>query len=285
MKRHFIITLCAMLAASTGSVYAVSPESPAVESDMAALNNTLGTSSRLIPDSKLNGEWTFYTLYGDKVTGEEPAYINIVNSEGRFYGCNGCNILNGSVISSKEGEIAFKDVLSTRKYCQNAPFEYKINLALDAVKGYKIQQYGHEYYLDLTDSRGHAIIVLRRHNMDFMNGAWHVTAINNVPNRIESVNLVIDITEGRIHGNTGCNLLNGDVSVDPNRDNSIQFNNIGSTRMMCPNMSTEMALLVALEEAVTAYADGNDAASVYNAHGKQVLTLKRISEAELRDKE
>lgn len=285
MKRHFIITLCATLATSAGFGYAKNPESPTAESDMAALNNTFGATSQLIPDNKLNGEWTFYTLYGDKVTGEEPAYINIVNSEGRFYGCNGCNIINGTIMSAEEGEIAFKNVLSTRKYCQDAPFEYKINIALDAVKGYKIQQHSHEYYLDLTDSRGHVIIVLRHHNMDFMNGAWHVTAINGVPNRIEGVNLVIDITEGHIHGNTGCNLLNGDVSVDPDRGNSIQFNNIGSTRMMCPDMSTETALLVALEEAETAYADGNDAASVYNAHGKQVLTLKRISEAELRDNE
>lgn len=265
------------LGSAVYNMNAQTAESTSTEQNIAALNNDFGEVSNLVSDSRLNGEWVFYNLYGEKVTGEERPYINIVNDEGRFYGSNGCNILNGTVVSPKEGDIQFTNILSTRKFCQNAPFEYKINVALDAVKGYSIKQFGHEYYLDLTDKNGYIIVVLRRHNMDFLNGAWRVTSINGELNRNEGVEIVIDIPEGRIHGNTGCNLLNGQVTIDPDKNNSIQFGNIGTTRMMCQDMQTETSFLVALEEVEAAYADGNNAASLYNSRGKQVLGLERIN--------
>lgn len=286
MKHKFFYVVTAMLlsGASMG-LYAqtdgVQPQ--IVEQEIAQLDSTLGTGVPPVKNPLLNGEWTIYDVYGEKVTGEERPYIDIVNDEGRFYGSNGCNILNGSVITAGDNGIVFTNVLSTKKYCHDAQFEYKINVTLDAVRSYTINQYGHEYYLDLKNSSGQVVMVLRRHNMDFLNGAWRVTSINGKHNANEGVEFVIDIPSGTIHGNTGCNILNGDLTIDPDKAHAIQFNHLATTRMMCPDYETEMALTVALEEVQTAYADGNDAAVMYNGRGKEVLRLQRINLADLRE--
>ncbi|MDE5967890.1 MAG: META domain-containing protein [Muribaculaceae bacterium] len=236
-------------------------------------------------DPKINGEWTIYNLRGDKVTGEERPFINIVAAEGRFYGNNGCNIINGSVDTPSKGAISFDRILSTRMMCQDAPFEYMINVTLPEVKFYSIKQYGHESYLDLENERHQVIMVLRRHNMDFLNGAWAVTRIDGESNTDEGIQMVIDIPEGRIHGNTGCNLLNGSILIDPDKSHSVQFDHIGVTRRACPDMAKETSFLVALEEVEGAYAEGNNAVVLRDNRGREVIKMRRLSAEELRAQE
>ena len=192
-----------MLLAAAAAPVLLSAQSPEVTDAIAQEEAQIAQSTTTAPgqlDSRLNGEWTIYNLRGDKVTGEERPFINIVTSEGRFYGNNGCNIINGTVSSSGKSSVAFDNILSTRMMCQDAPFEYLINVTLPEIKYYTVKQYGHESYLDLENDRHQVIMVLRRHNMDFLNGAWEVTRINGEPNTDESIQMVIDIPEGRIHG-------------------------------------------------------------------------------------
>lgn len=233
--------------------------------------------------STIDGEWTIYNVRGEKVSGEELPSITFVLSEHRFYGNNGCNILNGDFTAEGTDGLKFDNVLSTRRLCKDAPFEYAINTALNDVRFYSIKQYGHEYYLDLMNSRRQVILVLRSHNMNFLDGAWRATVIDSRPNRNEAVEVVIDIAEKHIHGNTGCNILNGDIFIDPDKPNSIQFSKIATTRMMCPDSATETAFLVALEEVEFAYADGNSAIKMYDSHGREVLRFQRVSLDSLRN--
>lgn len=232
---------------------------------------------------QLDGEWVIYNLRGDKVTGEERPTITISLTDNRFYGNNGCNIINGDIVTTGADGLRFTNTLSTRRLCHDAPFEYLINTTLDDVRYYSIKQYGHEYYLDLSNQRHQVIMVLKQHNMDFLNGAWRVTAINGVVNRNEGVEMVIDIPESHLHGNTGCNIVNGNIFIDPDKPNSIQFSKLASTRMMCPDSATETSFLVALEEVEFAYADGNEAAKMYDNHGREALRLQRITPDQLRN--
>lgn len=55
--------------------------------------------------------------------------------------------------------------------------------------------------------------------------------------------------DGRIHGNTGCNSLLGECAIDRSK-RTLKFGNLGSTKMMCPDMDTEMAVLNVLEKVV-----------------------------------
>lgn len=236
-------------------------------------------------DIRLDGEWNIDNVNGQKVTGEERPFITFDLSQGRIYGNNGCNIVNADAVTGKGNKLQFTGMMSTQKYCANAPFEHLINTTLDQVRSYKISRYGHEYYLDLFNDRGHLIMVLRKHNMDFLNGAWRVTAINGQPNSNEGVQFVFDLPEKKIHGNAGCNIINGEITIDPDVTNSVQFSNIASTRMMCPDIATETAVLVALEETEKAFAKSDDTVTFVNHAGKPVLQLIRIDPRSLTDGE
>lgn len=227
-------------------------------------------------DTRLAGEWNIDNVNGQKVTGEERPMLNFDLSQGRLYGNNGCNVINANLVTGPGNKLQFSDMLTTRMYCADAPFEYIINTTLDQVRSYKISRYGHEYYLDLFNDRGHLIMVLRKHNMDFLNGAWRVTAINGNTNTNEGIQFVIDLPEKKLHGNAGCNIVNGDISIDPDVTNSIQFSNLATTRMMCPDLATETAVLVALEETEKAFAKSDDVVTFVNHAGKPVLSLVRI---------
>ncbi len=121
------------------------------------------------------------------------------------------------------------------------------------------------------------MMTLRRHNMEFLNGNWRVTAIDGRAIDDEEANIFIDIAELKVHGNTGCNYFNGDLYIDPQRSNAIDFSDMGVTRMACPKGDQERQMLVALEETKTAIAgDREDTVLLLDKAGKAVLTLKRI---------
>ena len=56
--------------------------------------------------SQLEGEWNVWTVGGKKVTGENRPYINFSLSEGRIYGNNGCNTVNGDFTTGQGPEPA-----------------------------------------------------------------------------------------------------------------------------------------------------------------------------------
>ena len=228
--------------------------------------------------SQLDGEWLVWTVGGKKVTGEERPYLNFSIAEGRIYGNNGCNTLNGDFTTGEGQSLRISNVISTMMACADAPFEAAINQALENARYFTVSKKGHELYLDLLNSSKSTIMVLRRHNMEFLNGAWTPVEINGKANHNEEVRMVIDVPEQKLHGNSGCNLMNGSLLIDPDKNNSIQFLDIATTRMMCDreNMATETALLVALESVEHAKTGKNGTVVMTDKDGKTVLVLKHI---------
>ena len=231
-----------------------------------------------ISDKTLNGEWTVAEVNGAKVTGEENRpYINFSVAEKRFYGSNGCNILNGDFIVNGNN-LTFENVIATQKACYEAPFEYEINYTIGQVKSYMVDRIGNEYYLSLFDDNKVQTMVLRKHNMDYLNGAWQVMTIDNESCDGEGVQMVIDIPELKLHRNTGCNIVNGQLLIDPDKENSIQFHQLISTLKACPNQSVETSFLVALEKVESAKKGEGDTVLMYDKNGIVVLVLKRIQQ-------
>lgn len=231
-----------------------------------------------ISDNILNGEWTVAEVNGAKITGEENRpYINFSVAEKRFYGSNGCNILNGDFVV-KGTELSFENVIATQRACHEAPFEYEINYTIGQVKTYMVDRIGNEYYLSLFDTNKVQVMVLRKHNMDYLNGAWQVMTIDNESYDAEGVQMVIDIPELKLHGNTSCNIVNGQLLIDPDKENSIQFHQLISTLKSCPNQSVETSFLVALEKVESAKKGEGDTVLMYDKNGTIVLVLKRIQQ-------
>ena len=113
--------------------------------------------------------------------------------------------------------------------------------------------------------------------MEFLNGNWQVTSIDGNPVENDECTVFFDISELKIHGNTGCNFFNGKIYIDPARTNSIDFSDMGTTRVACPNAAQESAMLVALESTTTARS-GRDGrvAVLLDSEGNELMTLKRI---------
>lgn len=239
------------------------------------------TVSRVLPaDFTINGEWTIYSVRGNVITGEERPYVNFDLAAKRFYGSNGCNYVNGDLSVEGKNTLRMDNMITTMKMCQDAPYEYLINLAISDVRGYSARQEGPITFLDLKGSDGRTVLVLRRHNMDFLNGAWKITDLNGAPlvpvDGEDPATMTIDIPDMKIHGTTGCNIFNGELFIDPDKVDSMQFINIITTRMGCPPGSHETELLLGLEGVETAKSIGKDSIAMYSTDGKELFRMVRI---------
>lgn len=240
----------------------------------------------------LNGEWVVLDIGGEAVT-PAPEQDNSVTitlnlnhaGEGALYCHTGCNYVNGSVIfSPSAGTVTTTgSYISTLKACDDASMavEQRLLSALDNVKAYKVEHINGAYFLYLNDASGKTLITTRRWDNNFLNGAWNVTQVGDMRVGDDSeARLVFDINEERIHGNTGCNIINGTLRLIDTRINGLEFTDLATTRMACPEpvMALEQAMLLALEEVTScqAEADGNTAV-LKNADDKAVIKLRRMT--------
>lgn len=235
-------------------------------------------SAKDLEQGVVTGDWTIEEVNGIKAVGEATPYLKFVTSEKRVYGNNGCNTINARYsYDPAEHKISFSDVLSTMRMCNVTGItDVDINAALANTVSYKWDHNGDEYFMYFFNSAGNQVLRLMHQNFDFLNGEWHVSAIENEPIDDPDMNLVIDVDEGKIHGNTGCNILNGTLDIDMETVNTISFHDIVTTRMACPNPENQTRLIVALEDA--AHATPRDANTVLllNLLRQPVLRLTRI---------
>lgn len=241
--------------------------------DSTRAQDTANAPARL---SAINGEWVIMSVFDQDIEGDERPYITFDASTDMFYGSNGCNILNGTVTGDGKSTIGFDNVLSTMKECADAQYQYIINMALPQIKCFTIEKKGQESYMSLRNDKKQTVMILRKNNMGFVNGAWTVTTLDGTDVEAGKITLTIDIQELRVHGNAGCNIINGSLYLDPDKPNSLQFGQMATTRMTCPDIQLEMNFLVALESVESAYRDSDDTITLANAAGDRIMTLKRI---------
>ncbi|MDE5669427.1 MAG: META domain-containing protein [Duncaniella sp.] len=234
-----------------------------------------------------DGEWSIVEVNGENVVingenhpkltftieQEKPGMISVI-------GFNGCNYLNGAWNIKGSKIVPAGEFISTLKACDDAPYEYAVNQALDQAESY---QFTDPSNMVLLSSTAQPVMKLRRHNLAFLNGAWRVTEIEGAAISA-NVRIVIDVDEHKIHGNAGCNILNGDITVNLDKRDGIEFKNLATSRMTCPDIATEQAFLLALESVDNA-AKGStpDTAVLKNAAGQTIISLKRLSAAEIAD--
>lgn len=131
----------------------------------------------------------------------------------------------------------------------------------------------------LKNASDSTTMTMRKSDLTFLNGAWRVSVLDgkNIPADAE-MQMVIDLPELKVHGNTGCNILNGSIFVDPAKQNSLQFSNLATTRMACPDMEREQKFLVALEQVETAI-PGKDknTALLKDDQGQVMMQLTRLN--------
>lgn len=231
----------------------------------------------------LPGEWTLVSVGQQVVTGDERPYL-IFEPDGsnpfifKVYGNNGCNVINGGVAVTADGGIhKTAPFATTMRYCPDAPYEIGMTTALESMTRYTLTEVGEDYTLTLSNATGSQTMTLLRSGLSFLNGAWTVTAIGDRTLASDAgVQMVIDIPELKVHGNTGCNIFNGQILLDPDINGGIQFRNLGVTRMACPDPQTQQSFLVAIEEVISASHQPDGLIYLNDEHGQHVLTLERL---------
>ena len=253
------------------------PESQATDSAAANPNVAMLTmNTRLARD--LGGQWSIVMVNGVTIDRDEDMpYITFEPSSAAFYANNGCNTLNGAYSVDANDVVTFYNVLSTLRYCADVEFDNMINtIVTDNVSTkLRMSEVGQETFVDFLGEGGKTVMRLRRGNLEFLNGQWIVESIVGLDKLEVPADVFFDLTELKLHGNTGCNFVNGDIYLDHRRSNAVDFSNMGTTRMACPYTHQETAFLVALEQTASAISDGNDKVMLLDTAGKELMTLKR----------
>ncbi len=275
-KISVLIAASIFLGATASCSLFKSPSSTTYEPETEPAIKSTPSMSKAQAENIIDGEWTIYSVNNKKVSGENRPYITFNSTDHRIYGSNGCNIINGDYTVQDNASLQISNVISTMMACPDAEYEQAINQAIDKTRSFIVQKSGHESYLDMRDNAGKTIMVLRRHNMNFLNGSWKIVQIDDKPVKNPDVEMVIDIQEQRVHGNTGCNILNGSLLIDPDKSNSVQFQNLATTKMMCPDTSTETSFLVALESVEFAKKGKHDTVLMYDKNNNPILVLEKI---------
>lgn len=228
----------------------------------------------------VKGDWAIEKVNGKTAVGETAPFLKFEPSEKRVYGNNGCNVINASYqYNPADSTLSFSNLVSTMMACgMTGITDIEINAALDAARYYTWSLNGDDYLITLLDADHQPVIEMMHQNFQFLNGTWLVKEIDGEAVNVPDMKLVIDVDEGKIHGNTGCNILNGSLETDMDAANSISFQQLGVTRKACPDMNYETQLLVALEDASKAKPLQEGRVELLNNLGKVVLVMERTSD-------
>lgn len=104
-------------------------------------------------------------------------------------------------------------------------------------------------------------------------GEWEIHTADGKALKGETTPFIgINTDNGTVYGSTGCNDLTG--SIDKNsKPGTIDFSQLGSTRMMCADMTTERTVMDMLNSAKGYKVDG-DKVILTDAKGKTVARLE-----------
>lgn len=253
------------------------------EKAMAKVDKKLHQIANEQKNGVLSGDWAIENVLGKKAVGETAPFIKFVPDEKRIYGNNGCNILNGQYLTSKADKtISFSNLATTMMLCaQSNLTDAEIGEALGLTVRYTVEEGNDsESILRFFDAGGREVMELMHRDFHFLDGTWAVIAIDGEKVNIEGMKVALDVDEKKMHGNTGCNIINGELETDMDAANSISFSKIAMTRMACPNSGWETRMTMALEEAVTAQKVSADEIEFIGSNGKQVMLLKKSSPIE-----
>lgn len=282
----FAASLCALIAfTGCDTLKQFGQKAPAQASKPAAVQQAAAPAAAA--NKPFEGEWAIVEVNGNAVSinGEDHPKISFEAIPGSaadvaVIGFNGCNYLNGTWSIAGKNIAKQGEFLSSLRSCADAPYETVINVALDGVASY-VKPDGRN--MSLLNAAGQPVMKLRKIATSFLNGAWAVTAINGQPvPQTAEIKIVIDTDECRVHGNAGCNMLNGAIVVNLDKPDAIEFKDLSTTRMTCPDIATEQSFLLALESVDTAVKGANaNEAVLKDRSGNAVLTLRRLAPGEI----
>ena len=228
----------------------------------AVLLSSCGTASKSVD---ISGEWNVVSVEGKEVTGNP--YIGFDMENGRLYGNAGCNRIMGGVEidSVNPGHIGLTNIAATRMMCPDMETEQKVLEALNEVAGYKASATG----VELTDKDGKVLMSLEKReapavSINDINGEWTISKVDGVEIEVADKTpfLSFNVADNAVHGNGGCNIINGSFSQEEGNASS-------------PGMETEGKVLEAMNKVASFVVNEDGTLSLMDAGNNEVLLLVR----------
>ncbi len=284
MRRYIVMTLLMAVLMAPATMHADKKKDKKYQKKAVNVENATANVEQPMrevrvtdPAKQLYGEWDIVSMRKKKVYTIDRAYLYLDFAGGnKVYGSNGCNTINGTFQLSGNN-LQFGEFISTSRQCHNVTSEKTIMHALADVRRFTLETQYNAQYLNLMNSKGAVIMVLKRHNLDAMNGAWLIKEIDSENVSDKGMRVVIDAIEQTIHGDTGCNIINGIITLDPAKDMAIQFEDLHSTGHNCQNIDIETALLLALERTESCKRINQNEMALLDNKGAIVIVLQRIA--------
>ncbi len=284
MKKYVVITLLLAFMMAPATMDARKKKDKKLEKRGVNVENVIADVDQPMreveitnPARQLYGEWDIVMMRKKQVYTMERAYLYLDFAGGnKVYGCNGCNTINGK-FSQSGNDISFSDFVSTGESCRNVTSEKTIMHTLAEVRHFTLEAQYNAQYLNLMNAKGTVLMVLKRHNLDAMNGAWLVKEIESENVSQHNMRMVIDAEMQTIHGDTGCNIINGVITLDPTKDMAIQFEDLQSGEHDCEAIDYETALLLALERTESCKRINQNEMALLDNKGAIVIVLQRIN--------
>lgn len=241
------------------------------------------SSKNAVKLSSLAGEWNMIEINGAVVVpapGETFPFIAFNADNGTVYGNAGCNSLTGSFdANAKPGTIDLGALGSTRRLCPDMTTERNVLSALAQVKKYKSLDGGN---MALCNGSGRPVIVLQHRqptvSLQDLSGKWFIAQAGgvDVPEGMETRPFIeFDTAKQSLHGNAGCNLINGSFVSNGQTPTAIAFPQVASTMMSCPDMEVETRILKALNEIRSFGKLAGGDMGFYDGNGTLVLTIRK----------
>lgn len=215
-------------------------------------------------------EWFVTSIGGEQVKSGVHPYIAFDAVNGSYWGNAACNTIRGKLeADAKRGKIKFGAPVSTRMYCPDMDVENSLVSALTEVVAYNASGDS----LSLVNEDGKVIVsAVRKRPID---GRWifeevkgqKVGATENIPF------LEIYSSEGRVHGNLGCNMYNSSIGIDCT-NGTLEFGLGQMTLMACPDLELEGSINKALSEVRSFNVEG-DSLHLLDGSGAEVLLMLR----------
>lgn len=239
----------------------------------AVVLSSCGTTGKSVD---ISGEWNVVSVKGEQVAGNP--YIGFDLAEGRIYGNAGCNRIMGGVEvdSVNPGKIGFTGVGTTRMMCPDMETEQKVLEALNEVAGYQASSAG----VELTDKDGNVLMSLEKKeapavSVNDINGKWNITKVEGAVVEVADKTPFIsfNVAENAVHGNGGCNIINGSFSQEEGNPSSLKFGQMISTMMAGPGMETERKVLSAMNKVASFVVNEDGTLSLMDVADNEVLLL------------
>ena len=115
-------------------------------------------------------------------------------------------------------------------------------------------------------------------SLSSINGEWNIIEVNGskiTPGESKSLPFIaFDTATGRVSGNSGCNRMMGSFDVNA-KPGSLELTGMASTRMMCPDMTTENNVLNAFAQVKGYKKAGKDKMYLCNSSNRPVVVLQK----------